>query len=108
MVDEITHYNLEKVLGKNKKQDFWVSIPYKVIETIKGNNMSYRVRSLDGISLENVVNRTDLLEDIDLMMRNLTNQTMKVELDHLLKKCGNLYKKYLTCNLVFQVMWFQQ
>ena len=54
----------KRVLGRNKIQDFWESVPYEVISQTEGNNMVYNVKVLDGLGLVKVVNRMDLLEDI--------------------------------------------
>ena len=53
----------KRVLGRNKIQDFWESVPYEVISQTEGNNMVYKVKALDGLGLVKVVNRMDLLED---------------------------------------------
>ena len=54
----------KRVLGRNKIQDFWESVPYEVIAQTEGNHMVYKVKPLDGVGLVKVVNRVDLLEDI--------------------------------------------
>ena len=54
----------KRVLGRNKIQDFWGSVPHDVIAQTEGNHMVYKVKPLDGVGLVKVVNRVDLLEDI--------------------------------------------
>ena len=49
-----------RVLGRNKIQDFWESVPYEVIAQTEGNHMVYKVKPLDGVGLVKVVNRVDL------------------------------------------------
>ena len=99
----------KRVLARNKIQDFWESIPYEVLATTEGNNMVHRERSLNGISLEKVVTRIDLLEGTDI---NEDDKSGKLDqesgVNHLLNKNGDLYKKYLTCQRIFQVLWLQQ
>ena len=41
------------------------SVPYEVISQTEGNHMVYKVKALDGLGLVKVVNRMDLLEDIN-------------------------------------------
>ena len=53
----------KRVLGRNKIQDFWESVPYEAIAQTEGNHMVYNVEPLDGVGLV-IVNRVDLLEDI--------------------------------------------
>ena len=54
----------KRVLGRNKIQNFWESVPYEVIAKTEGNHMVYKVKPLNGVGLVTVVNRVDLLEDI--------------------------------------------
>ena len=54
----------KRVLGRNKIQDFWESVPYELIAQTEGNHMVYKVKLLDGVGLVKVVNWVDLLEDI--------------------------------------------
>ena len=55
----------KRVLGRNKIQDFWESVPYQVLQTIDSNDMVYKIKSLDGLETLKVVNRIDLLEAIE-------------------------------------------
>ena len=67
--------------------------------------MVYRVRSLDGISLEKMMNRIDFLQDIDIDEDDKSDRSDHgSEAEHILKKNGILYSKYLTCQLVFKVL----
>ena len=73
-----------RVLGRNKIQDVWSSVPYKVVGTVTDGSSAYIVQSPEGKA--KVVNRVDLLEfdqpedeestdDAELINSSETNQS---------------------------------
>ena len=73
-----------RVIGRNKIQDVWSSVPYKVVGTVTDGSCAYIVQSPEGKA--KVVNRVDLLEfdqpedeestqDAELINSSETNQS---------------------------------
>ena len=79
----------KKVLGSNKIQDFWESVPHEVIAQTEGNHMVYKVKPLDGVGLVKVVNRVDFR--MTVIQKNQLVQMVIV----LLKRIGGLLNKRL-------------
>lgn len=50
-----------RVLGRNKIQDIWKAMPYKIIRRVDDENNVYEVKVADGQGKSKFVNRVDLL-----------------------------------------------
>ena len=54
------------VLGRNKIQDRWAAIPYRIMERISPDSPLYRVQRIDGQGQPKVVHRTAMLDINDI------------------------------------------
>ena len=63
-----------RVLGRNKIQDHWQALPYKVVDKLKDN--VYKVQLADGTGPEHVLNRQELL---DISTLQLSPEPAEVE-----------------------------
>ena len=60
----------KRVVGRNKIQDYWSSLPYMVVNKIHNSN-AYRVQPVDGVGTLKTANRVDLLDCGLIEDRNL-------------------------------------
>ena len=58
------------LLGRNKIQDRWVAIPYRVEERMSPNSPLYRVHRFDGLGQARVVHRSTILDVKDMRIPN--------------------------------------
>ena len=63
------------ILGRNKIQDRWVAIPYRVEQRMSPNSLLYRVHRFDGLGQARVVRRSAILDIKN--MRVLNENTAK-------------------------------
>ena len=55
-----------RVIGRNKIQDRWAAIPYRIMERINPDSPLYRVQRIDGQGQPKVVHRTAMLDINDI------------------------------------------
>ena len=58
------------ILGRNKIQDKWVAIPYRVEERMSPNSPLYRVHRFDGLGQARVVHHSAILDVKDMRIPN--------------------------------------
>ena len=73
------------ILGRNKIQDRWMAIPYRVEERMSPNSPLYRVHQFDDLGQARVVHRSAILDIKDMWVPNENTARAPEEREHLRK-----------------------